>query len=685
MFKLLPFQRRDLARAALHDGLILAWNPGLGKSLGGIMWLLMKVGLHPDHQGKLLPAAPILIVAPENLHAQMIQDYKELFGRAMPPVTELDSQETYLKLAPLKPGWYISSFTQIATNKMRTIPEIADNSEEIDANRMAELMGFFKVTVKDAVALPLKDEKGETASVHNRAAYLCRKNRLKWSEGVGTENEQGIKCVYSPSLADHVRYAFKAVGIDEAVRIKADDSQIGLGVRSLDPDYRLVLTGTPIKNRLGDIFHLAGWACNAMDAANARWPYHCNKDGELARFNNEFMVMARDLTKEREEAEAARRKWVAPEESRRGGKQRRGKVTAEVCNVHRLWKLLAPVVLRRLKKDIGEDIVSKTKRLIYVPMGSEQAKVTAYHLQARYIDKNGDPAIGAQLQALRNCAAAPHSDLLVDKGNHCAEGVEYLWRSKKDYIPKLHACLTVIEEILRRREQVVVFSAFHEPLDTLSRYLSQAGVPHDVLDGRMNAGARGKKAMEFKLGLPRAKPVLLAGNKAMAEGNSWNLCNNAILYSFDWALDLFLQAIDRVHRLNSKKPVNIYPLVCEGTIDRKLESMIDEKDDSTELVLDGNLMTETIEEVNLAALLKIAHSEFSAEKTINEDECIAGWPDLCQRLSEANKNLLAGITQGAIEEKAQQAVIEAVRAPAERILDVSKVSLFTRGNPFAFR
>jgi SNF2-related domain/Helicase conserved C-terminal domain len=768
-FRAKGFQRRDLARAALHDGLILACSPGGGKTMMGIVYGLLKVGLHSQANGLLLPAKPILIVCPEGLWDQMEQDYKDLFGAAMPSVTRLEDQTHFLELAPLKPGWYFSSFTRIASNKIAKMPELPEEGAEIDDEALADLMKFLKITVADAVAykaygprdhddstpqqaprsgprmlcqsseeneitldrlIQMLDRAGNpedifgeldtemiTAmyrrlakiahpdavgeadkarateafkqltvwydraqqggggrrllSVHARALALCRKRHAEWSEGCGMENAQGIKCVYSPSLADLVRHQFECVIIDEAVRIKAEDSIIGVGVRSLDPKYRLVLTGTPIKNRLPDIFFLAAWACDALDAANARWPYHGNKPGEIERFAEEFLVMARDLTKERKEAEARGGRFVPPSEDNRR-KQRRGKPTAEVCNVHRLWKLLAPVVLRRLKKDFGEDIVPKVKRPIYVPMGTEQAKVYAYHLQANYIDKNGMPAIGAQLQALRNCAAAPHTDLLEDKGDYEVDGVKQPWKSGKDYIPKLHACLEIVEEVLRRREQVVIFSPFHEPLDTMSKYLKQAGVPHDVLDGRMTAQARGRLAMEFKKGLPSAKPVLLAGMKACSEGNSWDKANNVILFSFDWALDLFLQAIDRVHRLNSKKPVNIYPIICRNTIDRKLESLLDEKDDSSELVLDGQLMNETIEEVSLATLLKIAHAEFTADKAMDEDLCIEQWPVLRDRLSEAVQ-LLSGVTvEQQVQQEAKATVVETLMAPVEKIMEFTQ-------------
>jgi hypothetical protein len=159
--------------------------------------------------------------------------------------------------------------------------------------------------------------------------------------------------------------------------------------------------------------------------------------------------------------------------------------------------------------------------------------------------------------------------------------------------------------------------------------------------------------------------------RAMAEGHSFNLCNNAILYSYEWALDQMLQSMDRVHRLNSRKAVNIYPIVCKGSIDRKLESMLDEKDDSSELVLDGQLMNEAIEEVNLFQLLKIAHQEFTADKALPEDECRAQWPSLCARLTEATAALAEKTPEQIVQQETREVVTEALLAPIEKIMEVT--------------
>ena len=122
----------------------------------------------------------------------------------------------------------------------------------------------------------------------------------------------------------------------------------------------------------------------------------------------------------------------------------------------------------------------------------------------------------------------------------------------------------------------------------------------------------------------------------MAEGHSFHLANNVILMAYSWAYDKFKQALDRVHRMNSVKPVNVYVVLCTGSIDRRLESLVQEKSDAAELVLDGRLIGERTEEVNLAELLKVARREFNEkDSTLDEGLLQAQWPALRQRLGSA--------------------------------------------------
>ena len=314
--------------------------------------------------------------------------------------------------------------------------------------------------------------------------------------------------------------------------------------------------------------------------------------------------------------------------------------------MHRLWKINAPVILCRRKQDFGEDIVPKIRHVVHCPLGTEQAAVYKFHLVAEYEDCNRRPAIGAQLQALRIAAANPASHLLERPyGDLKTVGVP---RSKLTYIPKLHSALKLIHQILERREQVIVFSAFHDSLDALSARLNEAGVTHALLDGRTSQKKRGRAAKQFKLGPPKAWdrkpgespspfPITLAGVECMSEGHSFHRCNNVLLLCYSWAWDKFEQAINRVHRLNSLWDVNIYCIICDGSIDRKLDALRQEKGDAAELVLDGHLLGEHPVEVNLAELLSSAQKEFSSGtiKTLDERALVTEWPALRTSLAAA--------------------------------------------------
>jgi hypothetical protein len=461
-----------------------------------------------------------------------------------------------------------------------------------------------------------------------------------------------IKCVYDPALYDLCFRAFKAIGIDEAVKMKGEETYVGIGVRAMEADYRCVLTATPVKNRLPDIFRLAWWAAGGKTEAHARFPYR-DDSSEREEFAKTFMVSERNLTKEAK-AKAARKPY-------RG---RFVKLTAEICNVHRLWKLLAPIVLRRRKDECGEELVRRVRKVVRVEMGTLQKAVYRYHLEAQYLDKHGQKAVGAQLQALRTVAADPTSSLLQNKGTmivaqpcnckprttkcpHCRgtgeRKVTLPHRSGNVYTPKFAAVLSLIEEIIGRNEQVLIGTVFHESHDHLGGLLRDAGVPFILADGRTNPRQRGPLMQRFKNG---ETPVCLGGLEAIANGHNLDTVNNVIIYAYSWAYDLIKQFLDRVYRLTSRKDVNVYVVLCNGTIDRKLEALNWEKTDSVELALDGRLIGERSEEINLAELLNIAREEFDADnQSVDEAAIEREWPQLRARLAAAMRTWLPDLPE----------------------------------------
>ena len=411
-----------------------------------------------------------------------------------------------------------------------------------------------------------------------------------------------IKCLFTPTLSTLLADCFDCVVCDEAVRLKSGVTYIASGVLGLRSRYRLALTGTPIKNRLPDIFFLASWVCGNSTEPTARWPYG-NTTANRAAFANNHLVMEQNLTKE--------------EKSRdEGNFKSYRKQTNKITNVHRLWKLLGPIVARRRKDQIGNDIVNKLIHPIRVQPGTEQQAVYKWHLSNPPVCATPIAALGAQLQCLRQAALCPWSASLARHGHSGA-------KSAIKWSPKMLAILHLAADLMAKGEQLVVFSPFQEFSTALKAALMDASVPSLLLDGRVKNTLRGPLAADFKA---RKYPVLIAGIDAMGEGHSFECASHLVIPSLSWAYDANRQATDRVHRLTSKKDVTIYALITANSIDERLAAIFQEKGDASDLALDGRLFDDDKEEVSLADLIRSATLDFDpSAATLPESSLVNEW------------------------------------------------------------
>src|ERR1035441_9822653 len=163
--KLKQFQREDLARAALHDGLILGLDTGLGKTICAYVWPLLKVGLL-RRNGKpmrpICPAEPVLLITSGDLHDQIISEGRKHFGTAP---TILDTQQTFLRLSTLSaagrrelaPGYYLTTYTQLSRNGVTPFPEL----DKTDPGRMLKVLNLSQKDVEEFF-----NERGERYRKH---------------------------------------------------------------------------------------------------------------------------------------------------------------------------------------------------------------------------------------------------------------------------------------------------------------------------------------------------------------------------------------------------------------------------------------------------------------------------------------------------------------------------------------
>lgn len=557
------FQIDDYARAAMRDGCILAHDTGLGKSLAAFSIPLIK-----DHVRRTL------FVAPESLHRQLRETGRDFFGVSLLP---LHSQEQFYDWGldkpalPLEPGekptFFLTTYQALGHN----------GADEWEADKDDD--GF------EVESMQLWGRRAEMMEGIWTGMSPFRFAVDECSKGIGTEKkcDHGrIRCVWTPTLARLIALhnSFDFVVVDEGVRLQSNDAHIATGVRTLNPRYRLVLSATPIKNRLESLFWLAHWAAGGTEQANPRWPYAGTTE-EREKFASEHLLTDKYLTREKQKTLGTGKKTTVVRRS------------ARITNLNHLWKIVAPVVLRRRKADCGEDIVPKVTHFTKVKPGVDQWRVYQHYLENPPARCNGLAAAGAQLTILRQATVAPHTEMMKREGTWSQYAIN----------PKVSAILAIVQECLNRGEQIVIGSNFGEFGSTVHRLLVEAGVWSCLLDGRVTPARRGKIARDFKDGRYSA---MVAGAQAMGEGHSFEQCPNIIVPSLDWAFDINSQLVDRVWRMTSTRPVNVYVLATAGSVDEYLYEVYKEKDDSSQLALDGALQAADMDEASVEALLEKA-------------------------------------------------------------------------------
>jgi hypothetical protein len=224
-----------------------------------------------------------------------------------------------------------------------------------------------------------------------------------------------------------------------------------------------------------------------------------------------------------------------------------------------------------------------------------------------------------QITNLRLAALCPNAENL----SLAKTGVKGTKRSWTEWTPKLFTTLQIIRECLASGKQVIVGSPFRDFSQTLQAKLLEAEVASVLLDGDTSPEQRGLLADEFKQG---KHAVLIAGLKAMGEGHSFENCAHLVLPGLSYAYDENEQFIHRIWRLTSPGPVNIYPIVMEGSIDQNLHEIFTEKGDASNLAIDGRLFTEPTADIDMEWLIKEAMRIFKADvKTEDEEILMAQW------------------------------------------------------------
>jgi SNF2 family DNA or RNA helicase len=338
--------------------------------------------------------------------------------------------------------------------------------------------------------------------------------------------------------------AWDTVVLDEAQAIKNPDSQVARAAYGLQASFRVALSGTPIENRLEEL-----WS--------------------LMHFTNPGLLGGRKAFEER---------WSRPISDNQKG-------AAE-----KLRARIRPFVLRRLKRDVAPELPPRTDSVRHVTLSErERAVYDAVYAATReevvsQLEEGGS-VLKALEALLRLRQAACHPALVPGQQAKTSSKVEAL----------LEALGTAVEE----GHKALVFSQWTSMLDLIEPALREAGIGFIRLDG--STSNRGAVAASFQD--PNGPPVMLISLKAGATGLNLTAADHVFLVDPWWNPSVEAQAADRAHRIGQQRPVMVYRLVSRGTVEEKILTLQDKKRALFESALGGAEGAGAITRADLMQLL----------------------------------------------------------------------------------
>ncbi len=335
--------------------------------------------------------------------------------------------------------------------------------------------------------------------------------------------------------------------IDEAQYIKNPSTQAAKAVKAIQSRNRFALTGTPIENRLSELWSIFDYLM----------------PGYLFRYKYFKETFEQDILEKTDKAGAA---------------------------TERLHKMIAPFLLRRLKKDVLKDLPDKVEKVIYTRFGREQEQLykAAEKNIVMNLKKNGggqNPEnkiqILAELTRLREICCDP----------------ALVYENYKSDSAKLTTCMEVIENAIEGGHRILLFSQFTTMLDRIARELKKRDIGYFMLTGATSKQKRRELVERFQQG---QAGIFLISLKAGGTGLNLTAADMVIHYDPWWNIAAQNQATDRTHRIGQENRVTVFKLIAKDTIEERILKLQESKKDLADKILSAegvSLSGLTIEEM----------------------------------------------------------------------------------------
>ncbi|MFT6130890.1 MAG: SNF2 family DNA or RNA helicase [Neolewinella sp.] len=339
---------------------------------------------------------------------------------------------------------------------------------------------------------------------------------------------------------------FGTIILDEAQAIKNRGTKRSQVAMSLQGDFRVATTGTPIENHLGELWNLFEFLNPGLL-------------GGFQRFNEKYTV---PITKNNDS-------------------ERR----------QQLRRLIQPFILRRRKEEVLEELPPKTEVTLTVEL-SDKERAFYEALRQRALESIDDSdgqnrrfQILAQLMKLRQAACHPQMvDPNVDIGSS-----------------KLELLSETVREITESGHKVLIFSQFVRHLRLVEKWVIEEGIEYQYLDGSTPGKKRDESVQAFQRG---EGDVFLISLKAGGTGLTLTAADYVIHLDPWWNPAVEDQASDRAHRIGQQRPVTVLRFISENTIEEKIVQLHAKKRDLADSLLAGTEQSASLSADDLLDLIK---------------------------------------------------------------------------------
>ncbi|MFW6367034.1 MAG: DEAD/DEAH box helicase, partial [bacterium] len=303
--------------------------------------------------------------------------------------------------------------------------------------------------------------------------------------------------------------------LDEAQRIKNWETKTSKTIKELDSRYALVLTGTPLENRLEELYNIVSFVDN-------------QHIGPAYEFLNRHRIV-----------------------------DEKGKVLG-YKNLEELRRVLSSLLLRRTRAEVLSELPPRQTEVIKIPPTEEQLNIDTS--QRKIIGEILGKKYVTEMDLLRLQKA-----LLLAR--MAADGTYLIDKQTPHYSSKLDSLRELVHDLLEEERKIIVFSEWTTMLDLIEQEVLPEGAGYVRLDGSVPQKKRASLVREFS---EDANCRLILMTNAGATGLNLQAADTVLNIDLPWNPALLEQRIGRAHRMGQTRPVQVYMLVTADTIEDKM-------------------------------------------------------------------------------------------------------------------